>query len=56
MAAYIPGLIASSYFEKLTRKRKAVMQKHGEALQNLSQMSPAQRKELSAQIRKENAA
>nr|WP_288340327.1 potassium channel family protein [uncultured Allobaculum sp.] len=56
VAAYIPGLIASSYFEKLTRKRKAVMQKHGEALQNLSQMSPALRKELSAQIRKENAA
>ncbi len=52
MEAYIPGLIASWYLQKLSDKRDQMIARHADQLSRLDTMSTQQKKSLSASIRK----
>ncbi len=52
MEAYIPGLIASWYLQKLSDKRDQLIARHADQLSHLDTMSTQQKKSLSASIRK----
>lgn len=50
MEAYIPGLIASWYLQKLSQKRDGLIARHADALSRLDTMSDQEKKDLSARI------
>lgn len=51
--AYIPGLIASYYLQKMSRRRDQLLADHQEELALLDSMTVQQKKDLSAILRQE---
>lgn len=54
--AYIPGLIASYYLQKLQARRDAILKKHSSELKSLDSMSQEEKRDLTARIRQEGHA
>lgn len=53
IAAYIPGLIASWYFEKMQQRKQQIVENHKEEISRLDSMKKEERKSLSDTIRQE---
>lgn len=56
IAAYLPGLCASAYFDQISRKQKAAFQNHQQELSNVAKMSHEEKAKLAQTISKENRA